>query len=315
MAEPDATLIAATADSACGLLDTRDAAEFAERHLRNSTHIPLAELMERSGELPPPGSELRVVAAPGEPLANTQAYLEPGEGRVGWRIIAAISATPALLASADRLGCSEAGAESRMLWSPSPHLVATVPSIEAQVPAARWLAVDLGCGKGRDCVWLARRGWDVVGVDKQQCFITHVETFSRRQGVAERVRTARLDLRRLEGGCEAQLAELLGRAALVNVSRFMHRPLLDLVVRVMPAGCVLAVHAFTQGATSRKSGKEIKAEPGLEPGELRARFAELMSDVLLDDVSQTADGRPICSYVARASLAPQLEAVRLEDDP
>ena len=78
----------------------------------------------------------------------------------------------------------------------------------------------------------------------------------------------------------------------------MHRPLLDAVVAQMGGGSVLAVHAFREGATSRKSGKEIKAEPGLAPGELRARFPAL-SEVLLDEESRTADGRPVCSYVAR----------------
>ena len=37
-------------------------------------------------------------------------------------------------------------------------------------PSAR-RCVDLGCGKGRDAIWLASRGWHVTGVDNQQCFL------------------------------------------------------------------------------------------------------------------------------------------------
>ena len=34
-------------------------------------------------------------------------------------------------------------------------------------PAAGWLAVDLGCGDGRDVVEMLRRGWDVVAIDAE----------------------------------------------------------------------------------------------------------------------------------------------------
>ncbi len=34
-------------------------------------------------------------------------------------------------------------------------------------PAADWLAVDLGCGDGRDVVELLRRGWRIIAVDAE----------------------------------------------------------------------------------------------------------------------------------------------------
>jgi SAM-dependent methyltransferase len=51
--------------------------------------------------------------------------------------------------------------EAELVWSAEPNrfLVAEVEGL----PPGR--ALDLACGEGRNAIWLARRGWDVVGVD------------------------------------------------------------------------------------------------------------------------------------------------------
>ena len=105
----------------------------------------------------------------------------------------------------------------------------------------------------------------------------------------------------------------------------MSRRLLDAVVRLLPAGCCLAVHHFKAGAPSLKSGRPIKAsedECGLAPAELSRRYAAAagssssslsssspssssssggpyLSEVLLDETGETVEGRPMCSYVGR----------------
>lgn len=57
-------------------------------------------------------------------------------------------------------------------------------------------ALDLGCGKGDDTVWLASRGWEVLAVDVSAAALAIVEGNARAADVAERVRVERHDLER-----------------------------------------------------------------------------------------------------------------------
>lgn len=55
-------------------------------------------------------------------------------------------------------------------------------------------AVDLGCGRGDDAVWLARKGWQVVAVDVSQNALDTVRRSAETAGVAHQVTCLRHDL-------------------------------------------------------------------------------------------------------------------------
>ena len=324
------------------IVDTRSPAEYAAAHLAGACSLPLAELRERMGELPPATAgglwvvaredEMRISVAiltglaPGRtstsevsrgeeppPAALPTAAKAAKAGKTaGWRILGSLSASPLLWAAAAGAGLLEEGPRSRWLWSPSRHLPRVASRLEQMHAHERGggvlRAVDLGCGKGRDAVWLASRGWHVLGVDNQRAFLAHVLAFASRQAAASRiaegsVTTELLDLRVHRPGCEARLRDLLAPPLqLVSVARFMSRALLDEVVAVMPAGCALAVEHFGQDAPSLKSGKPIKGgNPdacGLALGELAARYRGVLR-VLLDEESETVEGRPLLSFLGQ----------------
>lgn len=54
--------------------------------------------------------------------------------------------------------------ESERLWSQEPNRF--VESVAASFPPGS--AIDVGCGEGRNSIWLASLGWDCVGVDFSQ---------------------------------------------------------------------------------------------------------------------------------------------------
>lgn len=67
----------------------------------------------------------------------------------------------ASVAVMDAQDWNEKYAASELIWGAPPNPV--VVEYAASLPHGR--ALDLGCGEGRHSLWLATRGWEVVGVD------------------------------------------------------------------------------------------------------------------------------------------------------
>lgn len=72
--------------------------------------------------------------------------------------------------------------------APSPLLVAAT---EALAPGT---ALDAGCGRGANAVWLAGRGWQVTGVDVSDVALADAARAAVAQGVADRATWLQADL-------------------------------------------------------------------------------------------------------------------------
>ncbi|MFF2620400.1 class I SAM-dependent methyltransferase [Oerskovia jenensis] len=114
----------------------------------------------------------------------------------------------------ERYGSAEA------VWSgnPNPQLVAQA----ADLTPGR--ALDVGAGEGADSVWLARQGWDVVGLDISPVALGKAAAHAVVAGVADRIEWRQADLVEWEPGDE--------RFDLVT-AHFMHLPA-DLRRQVFP---------------------------------------------------------------------------------
>lgn len=97
-------------------------------------------------------------------------------------------------------------------------------------------ALELGCGKGDDAVWLARRGWSVVAVEISPTALDHVRANAERAGVSDRVSTALHDLTRTfpEGEFDLVCASFLAANPRTEVLRRATRA-------VAPGGRLLLV--------------------------------------------------------------------------
>lgn len=83
--------------------------------------------------------------------------------------------------------CYQAGSPASS-GRPSAVLTRFVP---ARAPRR---ALDLGCAKGDDAVWLAQRGWRVTAVDISPTVLGYARRNAETAGVADRVTFARHDL-------------------------------------------------------------------------------------------------------------------------
>lgn len=122
------------------LLDPRPLEAALAAPLRDAVNLPADEISRRSHELPPPGVAVRVAD-------------------VGREVEVAFSQLAAVGRAAVTAPAVPGGTGWGRLWRPSEFLVRV---LEGRAPG---LALDLGCGAGREAVALAGSGWRVTAVD------------------------------------------------------------------------------------------------------------------------------------------------------
>ena len=98
-------------------------------------------------------------------------------------------------------------------------------------------ALELGCGRGDDSVWLAKKGWQVTAVDLSPRALEYAAANAERSGVSERITFAQYDLtaRFPEGQYDLIVASFLESP--LTFDRFtIFRTALD---NVVPGGMLL----------------------------------------------------------------------------
>jgi 2-polyprenyl-3-methyl-5-hydroxy-6-metoxy-1,4-benzoquinol methylase len=70
-------------------------------------------------------------------------------------------------------------ADSEFIWTVHPNHFLVEEA--ASLPPGR--ALDLACGEGRNAVWLAQRGWEVIGVDFSQAGLEKARRLASERGV------------------------------------------------------------------------------------------------------------------------------------
>lgn len=142
---------------------------------------------------------------------------------------------------------------------PSPLLV------DAASPLAPGRALDLACGAGRNALWLARNGWDVVAIDGADAAIDIV------RAADPRIDARVIDLERDSLPFDDASFDL------VCIVFFLHRPLFAEARRVLRRGGLFVASIQTEASHAYT----------LAPGELRTFFedAEVISYREIDGVA------------------------------
>ncbi|HMS56906.1 MAG TPA: class I SAM-dependent methyltransferase [Fimbriimonadaceae bacterium] len=126
----------------------------------NSVWIPFTELKDRLFELPAPVEPLRIADNCADAVRAVE-FLSAG-GRA------------AVLES--RFGSSQSPERNR-LWSPNPWVENATSHLSIGT------VLDLGCGSGRDLVYLGDLGWTGLGVDHLPSAVRQGQLLAQRYGV------------------------------------------------------------------------------------------------------------------------------------
>lgn len=149
---------------------------------------------------------------------------------------------------------------------PSEFLVESMKRIESHVCGRR--ALDIACGQGRNSLFLARRGFDVLGVDGSEVAIEKACRGAADAGLAIEYR--HMDVRQ-------QLPD--GEFDLVIMFNFLVKSLLpDIYARVAPGG-FLAIQTALQ-AWDEDGSPHHREDFAVEPGELETLVMPLGGEVL-----------------------------------
>lgn len=229
------------------VLDVRDETAFRAGHLPGAGHLAPAEFESRRAELPP--REAHVIVAHDDPAAARAAaerLTGMGYVHVSWlkRPLAEVPDGHASTAPPARM------------WRPSPFLERVLPAL----PRGR--SLDLACGSGRELVWMAKHGWEAHGWDRAPEALERAQDLARRTGVT--VHTRAVDLERPA----LPFAEPAWNVVLLF--RFLHRPILPWIERLLAPGGAVVYETYRVG--QERFGRPRHPRFLLEPGELASAF-------------------------------------------
>src|SRR5215467_9523154 len=123
---------------------------------------------------------------------------------------------------------------------PAPDLVDLVEGAHALVPGS---ALDIGCGTGRDAVYLARHGWAATGIDDVPLALSKAAARVAAEAVPVTLRRADISRDMLTGSYSL----LVDIGCLHNLSRAALVRALSTVDRVAAPGATLLSFAFEPG--------------------------------------------------------------------
>ncbi|WP_083919147.1 methyltransferase domain-containing protein [Hydrogenovibrio halophilus] len=279
------------------LLDLRRREAYFSAHWPGATHLHWPSLPQRLNELPSRPADLQLVGD--DPVALRQAS-ELLQAK-GYRIHAAFDW--ARLMTTDTPGLVKNSAESRRLWQPSHSVTEFVQMCEeALTPFDRSnapSALDVGCGGGRDSVFLAAHGWSVTAVEQQQRVLTRARALEVHWAATLDTPPDPIDWR-----CDDVTRPVTGfwqkgYDAILAV-RFLNRSLWPQMRQALRPGGYLLFETFVQGA--EKHGGPKNPNHLLQPGELAQTFAEFR--IITDKIAPLADGRPVNRFLAQKPTDP-----------
>lgn len=192
-------------------------------------------------QLPPREVPFWLLVPPGEPARL------PSSHEHSWLITGVFVEDDSLWSAAeDASMLSDHGVASYALWRPNDLLERWLPRLSALL-GHTGAALDVGCGSGRDAVFMAMQGWSVVGLDNMPKALARARGLAERHAVSQAVDLREVDLRKEQ---HTKLRRANGaRFDLVHVCRFIHRSVFTDAQRGFDGRTAPHAHPFIQNLT------------------------------------------------------------------
>jgi SAM-dependent methyltransferase len=174
--------------------------------------------------------------------------------------------------------------DARYRESPGPAEPAELLTEFAHLLPRRGRALDIACGNGRNSIWLAQRGLDVVAVDLSAEALRQGRELAARHGCS---------VTWLQDDVESFPFESSGYE-LIACFNYRSPALYPRILRSLRPGGWIVLETYTLGQLQFASGPR-KPEHLLRPGELLSAFADLR----IAFYREVTDSRAVASIVAQ----------------
>ncbi|MDX1353750.1 MAG: methyltransferase domain-containing protein [Thiomicrorhabdus sp.] len=211
-------------EKADGIIDLRSLEDFKQGHLKNATWLSWQILPESLNALPAAPAKLYLVGGKDEIEAASILLDTKGYEVVGSLVIHSAQAMQDW--SKQLPGLVESGAKSKTLWSPC-NLVAEFVTLldESKLcfnptEKARPSVLDIGCGGGRDAIFLAKNRMDVIAIDQEAKVLKRSKALAALSGANVKFKCC--DIKK-EGCLPSQQFDL------ITMVRFLNRETFDYI--------------------------------------------------------------------------------------
>lgn len=278
------------------LIDVRSREDFLAGHVKGSINFPARELILRSGELPPRSRPLTVFVneSDSQAIELVKAFFLRATWRISDFVPISIGCEHSKEVFIDRGWKLEKGTPPFGLrfWEPSPFVLQMA---QLHLPTSG-IALDFGCGSGRDMAFLSGIGWSCVGIDNRAKLLQQAMAMSDRFGTQANgtVAGVRAHLS-LNSPFRNQCADL------VLMVRFLHRPSAPSMLACVAIGGFFLCSHFIDGVQHSAVGTPKSPDAYLGRGELLKWIAADGGSftILHNEETELDDGRPIVNFLAR----------------
>lgn len=259
------------------IIDLRSASEYQAGHWVGSTHLSWPQLQFSLNQLPAAPACLQLTGSDSQ-LNQASEFLETK----GYQVVKTIN-SQALQTLMEKIpGLVHFGQESQILWKATPLLTEFIQ----QQPTTEMHVLDMGCGGGRDAIFLAMQGHHVTAIDNKKQVIQRAESFAENYQL-------QIDWR----CCDLNHPNCLPEQSfdLIVTVRYLNRTLFDWIKKHLKPGGFVLFQTFVEGVEKFDSPKNPNFI--LKKGELAQTFSEF--EKIVDRIELLSDRRPVASFIAR----------------
>lgn len=263
------------------LIDLRDHQAYQSGHYIEATHLPWPDLQNRLNELPARPATLQLLGGTATLEACSEFLTDKG-----YQILNQFDVGILDIYRQNRPGLVTSGQDSLPLWRPSPLVQEFVNKVAKRSNSGQ--AVDIGCGGGRDSVFLAQHGWQMIAIDREQRVLSGAKQLA--QSISSELA---IDWR----ACSVESAPCLPQHPLdlIVMVRFLNRSIVAKMSQMLKPGGYVVIQTFVEGV--EKMGSPKNPNFILRKGELAKTFSAF--DVIVDRIDSLTDGRPVASFIAQ----------------